>query len=311
MTSGDACPTRNDVMTSRDACSIRNDVMTSGDACPTREELITKTKTLQMPFIANNGQMDEQVRFYAKTFGGTVFVTKKGEIVYSLPKGGEGRDAGEQRGWGAGARGYKCVEGCRGKWGRLDVKRQIQEGVVVASLFAENGYSPLLCDDNANGKPGRVLTKALMSAYLPGLQESTDTYVGTRRPCPPRLAYLPGSQKGTDEQVLSMQANSNPNNDNPQPRTQNSNADTKGVALVEHLVGGKINEIRGDAQSVTTVSYFKGNDPSKWKSNLSTYQVVDMGEVYKGVGLRLKAYSNNVEKLFTVRADVKVTWVIL
>ena len=48
-----------------------------------------------MPFIANNGQVNEQVRFYAKTFGGTVFVTKEGEIVYSLPDGGKG--AGELR----------------------------------------------------------------------------------------------------------------------------------------------------------------------------------------------------------------------
>ena len=39
-----------------------------------------------MPFIANNGQVDEQVEFYAKTFGGTVFVTKDSEIVYVLPK---------------------------------------------------------------------------------------------------------------------------------------------------------------------------------------------------------------------------------
>ncbi|MDO8095141.1 MAG: hypothetical protein Q6360_16815, partial [Candidatus Brocadiales bacterium] len=44
-----------------------------------------KTAKLHMPFIANNGQMDEQVKFYAKTFGGTVFVTKEGEIVYALP----------------------------------------------------------------------------------------------------------------------------------------------------------------------------------------------------------------------------------
>jgi len=44
-----------------------------------------KTKKLQIPFIANNGQVDEQVRFYANTFGGTVFVTKDGEIVYALP----------------------------------------------------------------------------------------------------------------------------------------------------------------------------------------------------------------------------------
>jgi hypothetical protein len=38
-----------------------------------------------MPFIANKGQTDEKVAFYAKTFGGAVFVTKDGEIVYSLP----------------------------------------------------------------------------------------------------------------------------------------------------------------------------------------------------------------------------------
>ena len=44
-----------------------------------------KTKKLQIPFIANNGQVDERVKFYAKTFGGTVFVTKDGEIVYALP----------------------------------------------------------------------------------------------------------------------------------------------------------------------------------------------------------------------------------
>jgi hypothetical protein len=61
---------------------------------PTKEELVKKTRTLQMPFIANNGQVDGQVAFYAKTFGGTVFVTKEGVIVYSLP---EGRGAGGER----------------------------------------------------------------------------------------------------------------------------------------------------------------------------------------------------------------------
>ncbi len=45
---------------------------------------IKSAQKLQLPFIANNGQVDEQVRFYAKTFGGTVFVTKDGEIVYFL-----------------------------------------------------------------------------------------------------------------------------------------------------------------------------------------------------------------------------------
>ena len=31
-----------------------------------------------MPFIANQGQLDKSVRYYAHTFGGTVFVTDKG-----------------------------------------------------------------------------------------------------------------------------------------------------------------------------------------------------------------------------------------
>src|SRR3990170_490958 len=54
---------------------------------PSKEEVIQEIQKLQAPFIANNGQVDERVRFYAKTFGGTVFVTKDGEIVYPLPEG--------------------------------------------------------------------------------------------------------------------------------------------------------------------------------------------------------------------------------
>src|SRR3990167_5117121 len=53
---------------------------------PDKAVFAQKTQKLQMPFIANNGQVDEQVEFYAKTFGGTVFVTRDGEIVYALPK---------------------------------------------------------------------------------------------------------------------------------------------------------------------------------------------------------------------------------
>ena len=77
-------PSPVDNMIFPDSQGIRNGVMTSGDA---REVFTSKTRTLQIPFIANHGQVDERVRFYARTFGGTVFVTKDGEIVYSLPSG--------------------------------------------------------------------------------------------------------------------------------------------------------------------------------------------------------------------------------
>src|SRR5206468_1228825 len=40
---------------------------------------------LNMPFIANFGQIDPAVAYYAPTFAGTVYVTCDGRIVYSLP----------------------------------------------------------------------------------------------------------------------------------------------------------------------------------------------------------------------------------
>jgi hypothetical protein len=45
-----------------------------------------KLSKLQIPFIANQGQGDKEVKFYARTFGGTVFVTETGELVYSFAK---------------------------------------------------------------------------------------------------------------------------------------------------------------------------------------------------------------------------------
>src|SRR3989339_2235747 len=62
-------------------------------------------------------------------------------------------------------------------------------------------------------------------------------------------------------------------------------------------------EITGNEKAVTKVIYFKGNNPSQWKTNISTYGVVSLGEVYDGIELKLKAYGNNVEKLFCVKPD--------
>ncbi len=38
-----------------------------------------------IPFIVNRGQVDERVAFYARTFAGTVFATRSGDLVYGLP----------------------------------------------------------------------------------------------------------------------------------------------------------------------------------------------------------------------------------
>ncbi|OOP57823.1 MAG: hypothetical protein AYP45_01460, partial [Candidatus Brocadia carolinensis] len=65
-----------------------------GTGKPSKGEVMQKAQKLRMPFIANEGQADKRVAFYAQTFGGTVFVTKDGEIVYALP--GRGKDAGNK-----------------------------------------------------------------------------------------------------------------------------------------------------------------------------------------------------------------------
>jgi hypothetical protein len=45
----------------------------------------TKLSAIAIPFIENKGQTHKDVRFYAQTFGGALFVTDRSEMVYSLP----------------------------------------------------------------------------------------------------------------------------------------------------------------------------------------------------------------------------------
>src|SRR5574342_1106850 len=58
----------------------------TGENVPSLGEVIQKVQKIQMPFTINAGQINNRVKFYAHTFGGSVFVMKDGEIVYSLLK---------------------------------------------------------------------------------------------------------------------------------------------------------------------------------------------------------------------------------
>lgn len=48
------------------------------------------------------------------------------------------------------------------------------------------------------------------------------------------------------------------------------------------------------------VSFAIGNDASRHRSNLTTFERVDLGELYPGVNVQLRATGRNVEKIFTV-----------
>jgi hypothetical protein len=153
---------------------------------PEEQAVMKKLAGISVPFVENRGQVgDDRVRYYARTFGGTLFVTESGEMVYSLPY----REKSERR--------------------DRDASRWVDERAKV--------------------------NKA------------------------------------------------------------------RGVSLRETLVGASVETIRGQGLSPSKVSYFRGNDRSRWQSGLVTYNTVSLGEVYPGIELALKAYGNNVEKLFTVK----------
>ena len=52
----------------------------------TKKELFKVVKNINIPFVKNEGQIDPRVQFYANILGGTVFITKEGELVYAFSK---------------------------------------------------------------------------------------------------------------------------------------------------------------------------------------------------------------------------------
>jgi hypothetical protein len=134
---------------------------------------------VRIPFIGNAGQLDPVVAYYAPTFAGTVYVTRKGQLVYSLP--GEPSASGVK------------LSGARSR-----------------SPVSQSSWS------------------------------LTETPLGGR---------------------------GHPTGSNP---------------------------------TSTGISYFVGNDPSRWRSELPTFEAVSLGEVWPEISLELRAHGKSMEKLFTV-----------
>ncbi len=72
------------------------------------------------------------------------------------------------------------------------------------------------------------------------------------------------------------------------------------IVLSEQLVNAQVEAVAGLHPSTTQVHYFKGNHADKWLTDARTYTTVSLGDVYRGIELQLKAYGNNVEKLFYI-----------
>ena len=78
-----------------------------------------------------------------------------------------------------------------------------------------------------------------------------------------------------------------------------------GWALTERFEGGRA--VPSAAQpSATNVSLFLGSHAEDWRAHAPTFGAVNLGEVYAGIGVQLKAYGKQVEKVFTVRPGAAV-----
>uniref|UniRef100_A0A7C5SZB1 Uncharacterized protein n=1 Tax=Thermocrinis ruber TaxID=75906 RepID=A0A7C5SZB1_9AQUI len=86
---------------------------------------------------------------------------------------------------------------------------------------------------------------------------------------------------------------------------------SKSWVISERWVGGKVKAITPQEELPTKVSYFVGNDPSKYKTNLPTYRYVSLGEVWSGVEVKLKATQKTVEKLFYIKPSADLSKIVV
>ncbi len=164
---------------------------------------VQKAFNARIPFVVNNGQVDAQAAYIARMFGGALFVSQQGELVYALQKSRTTHNDTTE----------------------TEDKKTASQSVEIA----ESNYHKSI--------DGIVFREFLI--------------------------------------------------------------DSDNHHLIPHTIQGK-------DETPTRINYFKGNDPSQWKTDIATYAELNFGEVYEKIDFRLHSYGNNVEKLFTIHPGGKV-----
>ena len=77
-----------------------------------------------------------------------------------------------------------------------------------------------------------------------------------------------------------------------------------GWSLSERFVDGNQKvlpaEAHGYRPQTAQVSYFIGPDETKHQRSVSTYERINLGDIYPGINVQVRATGNNIEKIFTV-----------
>ncbi len=76
--------------------------------------------------------------------------------------------------------------------------------------------------------------------------------------------------------------------------------------LTERFVGGHARPRLGEI-AAPRVSDLRGSDPSRWRSGAPTSDEVELGEVWPGVRVTLRATGDTVEKVFTLASGARVS----
>ncbi|MDF9409522.1 S-layer homology domain-containing protein [Pelotomaculum isophthalicicum JI] len=73
-----------------------------------------------------------------------------------------------------------------------------------------------------------------------------------------------------------------------------------GWAVREEFAGARALAPAPVGEPGASVNYYLGDDSGKWRTNLPSYGMITLGEVYDKISVNLKAHGDNVEKIFTV-----------
>ncbi len=76
---------------------------------------------------------------------------------------------------------------------------------------------------------------------------------------------------------------------------------TEECSVTARLLGATRAKLAAQHHSPIKVSDFRSSDPRRWRHNLPTWGSVEMGEVYPGINLELRARSGSVEQVFHVQ----------
>jgi len=74
----------------------------------------------------------------------------------------------------------------------------------------------------------------------------------------------------------------------------------RGLVLEESFINQVNGCFRGEGVTGTTVNFFKGNDPKKWKSGLPCYERIVCHDLFPGIDLSLVTNDGTYEKVFTI-----------